>query len=96
MNTSNKDFLSSVKELSELLFVPKEIAIMLQVEPSEKFITKCRTEGTEEYKAYMGGRLEAEMMLRKSILTLAYNGSSPAQTMANNLLMDSRIKEIER
>lgn len=89
------EILDKIKTLAGLLFSPKEIAIMLGIEDSA-FILRCKQEGCEEYIAYQGGRLEEEMMIRKSILTLAHNGSSPAQTLAMKLIDESRLKEIER
>jgi hypothetical protein len=46
------------------------------------------------YKAYYKGRLQSEYDLRKSVVKLAKSGSSPAQTMAMDMLNKSKLKMI--
>lgn len=87
--------LQQVKDLAALFFTPREIAVMLEVDPLA-FCDLCLAEGTTIYQAFQGGRLQAEVDLRTSITKLAKSGSSPAQTMAMDLLKQSRAKMLDR
>lgn len=94
MQAFNKEQLEHIKTLSNLLFTPAEIAVMIEVEDIELFVKLClNKEGESIYKAYQGGRLEQEMIIRKSILTAAKNGSPPAQSMAAKLILNSKLNE---
>ncbi len=92
----NSEALDNVKELAALFFTPQEIAVMLGLDDVEQFRILCFTPNSLEYKAFHSGRLEQDMLLRKSIITLARQGSSPAQTMAKNILDNSAAKMIDR
>lgn len=92
----NNEYYQSLKELAALFFTPQEIAIMLGVDDYDAFRILCLTPGTNEYNNFHAGRLEQDMLLRKSILTLARQGSSPAQTMAKNILDNSAAKMLDR
>lgn len=60
------------------------------------FRKACENADTKEYLAFQKGRLEQEAILRKSILTLARQGSSPAQTLAKKIHEESAAKNLER
>jgi len=83
--------LKAVRELASLFFTPKEIAVM-QEWPIEEFEGDCKEEGSGAYNAFFSGRLQSELDLRKSIIKLANSGSSPAQTMAMDMLNKSKLK----
>lgn len=91
-----KETLSEITRLSALLFTPRDIAVMLEISPVEEFIAECTREGNSVYTAFQSGRLQTEVDLRNSIIKLAKSGSSPAQTMAMDILNKSRIKMIDR
>lgn len=86
---------SQIKDLAALFFTPREIAIMLEL-PADLFIMECNNENSRCYEAFQGGRLQQEVDLRTSILKLAKSGSSPAQTMAMDLLKQSKVKLLDR
>jgi len=94
-NLSNNIDLEEIQKLAGLFYTPREIAIILQLIP-EDFITLCNEEGCPIYNSFHAGRLLSETELRTSIIKLAKSGSSPAQTMAMNMLMNSKIKLIDK
>lgn len=85
--------LKEVEELAMVFFTPLEIATIIEVPFAEVEVALCE-EDSLFYKAFHKGRLQSEYDLRKSIVKLAKSGSSPAQTMAMDLLMKSKIKMI--
>lgn len=91
----NEEQLSQVRELAKVFFTPKEIAIYLQCD-IPAFAEACHEEGSAVFMAFHGGRLESTFELRKNIMQLANSGSSPAQTMALELLKSSEMKMIDR
>jgi hypothetical protein len=91
----NDDQLQEVKNLAALFYTPAEIALMMDfIETDFEFDIINKTGPL--YKAYQGGRLQSEMELRNSIIRLAKQGSSPAQTAALKIYEDSKIKMIDR
>ena len=93
--TLNEDELKKIRELAGLFFAPKEIAIIMQL-PTEAFCKTCQREGSAVYQSFLAGRLEQEALVRKSIVDFAKKGSTPAQTMALDLLKLSAAKMIDR
>ncbi len=85
--------LKQVTELASLFFTPAEIALMMEWD-SETFIEDYKNEDHPAFKAFHSGRLQSEVDLRKSIIKMAKSGSSPAQTMAMEMLNKSKIKLI--
>lgn len=86
--------LNLIEELASYFFTPKEIAVMLDVE-EESFLFSIEFHGSKISTAFLKGRLQSEMELRKSIIKLAKSGSSPAQTMSLELLQKSKIKMLD-
>lgn len=84
-----------IRNLAALFFTPKEIARMMEF-PAADFVDLCEIEGTAIYNAFHAGRLQSEVDLRTGILKLAKSGSSPAQTMALDLLNKSKLKLFDR
>lgn len=82
-----------VEELAMVFFTPQEIATILEV-PFTEIEESLMDEQTAFYIAFHKGRLQSEYDLRKSIVKLAKSGSSPAQTMAMDLLQKSKLKMI--
>jgi hypothetical protein len=92
LNDITKEDLALVEDLASMFFTPREIAVMIEVNPNDA-VTECSSEGNEFYNAFQKGRLQSEMELRKSIIKLAKSGSSPAQTMSLDLLNKSRVNK---
>lgn len=94
LNDITQEELLQVEELAQLYFTPKEISVMLEIKYAEVKDTIENEEGNF-YEAFMRGRLQSETDLRKSIMMLAKAGSSPAQTMAMDLLNKSKAKMLD-
>lgn len=91
MASYSPDQLKAVTELSALFFTPAEIAVM-QEWPADEFCADCKEKGSAAFNAFYAGRLQSELELRRSIIKLAKSGSSPAQTMAMDMLNKSKLK----
>ena len=96
---SHKDFtpeeLALIEELASYFFTPREIAVMVELDPDEA-VFLVSSEGNPFYTAFQKGRLQNEVNLRKAIIQLAKAGSSPAQTMSMDLLNKSKAKMLDR
>lgn len=92
-----EEVLMNIKTSAKLMFTPKEIAVMIGVsgEEVDDFTNDCLMEGknVEVYEAYQSGRLEQEMVIRKSIFAAAKNGSPPAQALAEKIILQSKLNE---
>lgn len=75
--------LTDIENLAALFFTPKEIEIILSVEPSETF----------EF-SYQRGQLKQMAKLRKSIFEQAANNSTPAQTLALKIIDACKINQL--
>jgi len=91
LNNITPEEIVIAEELSALYFTPKEISSMIQID-YEGVKDQMEEEDGIFYEAFQRGRLQSEVDLRKSILMLAKAGSSPAQTMALDLLNKSKAK----
>lgn len=88
-----KDQLDEVENLSSYFFSCDEIAIVLDLEPAD-LEDELLDDSSDVYRAYQRGKLKSKLELRKSILTLAKQGSGPAQTLAMRLLDDLESREL--
>lgn len=95
MASYSNDQLAKIRECAKLFFSPREIAIIMEF-PVSVFLEDCHEEEHTAYKAFYAGRLESEMELRRSIIKLSQSGSSPAQTMAMDLLNKSQLKILDK
>ena len=96
MQQYSTELLKQISELSALFFTPREVAIMLELNVDD-FIFECEfAPDRNGYKAFHSGRLQSEVDLRKSIIKLAKSGSSPAQNLALDMLLKSRVKMIDK
>lgn len=86
LNSAIADNLMLIEELASYFFTPQEIALMIEANPDGIM------DNEDFFRAFQKGRLQNEMELRKSIIKLAKAGSSPAQTMALDLLNKSKLK----
>lgn len=69
--------LEMIEQLAGLFYTPREIAIILEVDP-EDLDNEIASENGEIYTAYMKGYYKSDVELRKSITESALQGSSPA------------------
>ena len=83
MNLTQQE-LETIEKLAGLFYTPKQIAIILEIDP-EMFEAHIRSETGNTYRAYYKGYYEADIELRKSITQSALSGSSPAQTMLRDI-----------
>lgn len=95
LNDLTPEDLAEVENLAGLFFSPREIAVMLELILPEILEQLDNSEGNF-YRAFQKGRLQNEVNLRKAIMQLARAGSSPAQTMAMDLLNKSKAKMLDR
>jgi len=95
MQSYSNEQLSEITSLAEVFFTPKEIAMILEVDPQE-FIDICNDAGTEVGKAFNKGKLMSEFKVRKSIVQLANSGSSPAQAMVLEMMKQQKINQLDR
>ncbi len=93
----SEEDLKQITSLAALFFSPREIATMLELDEGD-FNEACigPTFYAKIYTAFQSGRLQSEVDLRTSIMKLAKSGSSPAQTMALDLLNKSKLKLLDR
>ena len=91
LNDITEEDIAMVEDLAGLFFIPKEIALMLEL-PEADMQNEMMNPGSMIYIAFQKGRLQKEVDLRRSITKLANAGSSPAQTMALDLLNKSTKK----
>lgn len=82
---------NEIREMASLLFGPEEIAKVLGIEVNELVDSLAVTDHPAA-RAYAAGMLQTELELRRSILRLAKQGSSPAQTMSLKILDSLRLK----
>lgn len=95
-----------IEALAGLRFAPEIIAVILEVdvatflaaygykdEDIRKILDRYNAQ-SELFKTVEKGRLQSEAELRKSIFDMAKAGSSPAQTMAREIIKEAQIREI--
>lgn len=95
LNDISADELEEIKKWAALFYTPKEIAVIQEID-IDAFTDACQQEGSAIFNAFFGGRLMSESELRTSIIKLAKSGSSPAQTMALDMLNKSKMKMLDR
>jgi hypothetical protein len=86
--------LTLLQEYAAALITPAEIAILLDISPSDRksFSVRCRIhEGTQEYEAFHRGRLTTKLELRKNIIKLAKAGSPAAEPLAERFLQEQNL-----
>ena len=83
--------MKDIEQYSSLMFTKAEIAEILEM-PSDAFMELLEND-EEAFKAFRKGRLVQEAKLRKAIFDLADNGSSPAQTLANSMIIDAKMND---
>ena len=87
----SKEDLDEIRKMAGVFLTPKEIATVLEAD-HVAFTEACNTEGNEIYNAFAGGRLQSIFEVRQSVVKLAKQGSSPAQTMSMEMIRNSSMK----
>jgi len=77
--------LKQAEEWAGLLYSPKEIAIIMELDMSA-FESEFADESSAVHLAVMRGKLRSEGEIRKSIISLAKDGSASAQEQAMKLV----------
>ncbi len=80
-----KDKLEQIENLAELQFRPEQIAVILEISEEE-----FAEEKSAAYRSYLRGQLHAEAEVRKSILKMARQGSTPAQKQMLDIIERNR------
>jgi hypothetical protein len=93
MNQLTPEQQKEIEELSSVFFNANEIATIMMLHPAE--FDNARLKEDDFNLPFMRGRLKKEAEIRKSIINLAVNGSSPAQILAVQIIEKSELKNIE-
>lgn len=81
----SEEQLDEVKGFAALLFFPEEIATIMEIDP-QSFRDEIKSKKGKIYLAFISGKLKTEAELRKTTLTYAKQGSSPALTASLKFL----------
>ena len=93
MIDQNESFITEVETYASLMFTKEEIAVILEVDPSELKVL-LKDQDNPVFRAFQRGRLKREAEVRKGIFDLAQNGSSPAQTFAMKLIDNAKANDV--
>lgn len=85
----SKTDLEDIERAAAAAYSPKEVAFILGFKPAA-FVALVKDEECDASVAYFKGLYSSELTVRESIMTLARNASSPAQTLANKLFDENR------
>lgn len=81
--------LNDITEMAAALMLPKEIAILLGINPDRFEHTLKHCPDSDWYKAFHKGRLQTKFELRKKIVSLAKAGSPQAELLADKYLQQT-------
>ncbi len=88
--------LNQIEEMAAALMPPSDIAILINIEPSQrkKFISICKThQESPIYNAYQRGKLKTKYELRQTVVKLAKAGSPAAEPLAEKFIREQQINE---
>ena len=88
----NDKFLEYLETYASLMFTKSEIANILEI-PQQRLM-EALNDHSPSLVAFQRGRLKREAEVRKGILDLAQNGSSPAQTFAMKLIVNAKADDL--
>lgn len=98
MDQLSDDILLEIQEMASLFFSPETIAQVIGVE-KDRFVDMLSDPSHRAAQAFHKGSIMSEVELRRSVIKLAKQGSSPAQTLSIKLrdellteLINLRIK----
>jgi len=80
----------TISQYAELQFDPDQIALIMQISASDIH------PGGQYATDYLRGRLKAQALVRQQIITMAKQGSSPAQKEFLNLVEESNKPAIRK
>lgn len=86
--------LTEIERLAGLFMKPSDIAIILGI-PEAEFRDALSDKKSMCFNRYQKGKLLSEAELRKSVITMAKQGSSPAQSLASKLIDEMNMDEID-
>lgn len=84
-----QESLQKIEEFSELQFRPSQIATILEIDV-DLFLEEIESETGNVFKAFVRGQLKGEAEVRKSILNMARQGSTPAQKQWMEIISENR------
>lgn len=79
----DEELVKEIEELAGLFFTANEIQVITGADP----------QSIDFKKAFRRGSLKSEAEIRKSIIQLAKDGSSPAQTLAWKMVESTKREE---
>jgi hypothetical protein len=89
----DKKILEAITDYARLLFSIEDVGIILEIDRLE--LRKIANNDTHVFMiAYKKGRLLTEAEVRKTAITMAKQGSTPAIDHVRKLLRDSEIKNL--
>jgi hypothetical protein len=87
------DQINEVEQMAALLFSPKEVLIIIGVFDQSRIVSQLTDKDFS--LAYQKGKLKSEAEILKSIIELAKNGSAPAQMLADKIITQSKLNDID-
>jgi hypothetical protein len=87
------DQIKEIEELAGLLFSPKEVLIIIGVFDQSRVVTQLSNKDFS--LAYQRGKLKSEAEIRRSVIELAKNGSAPAQMLADKIITQAKLNDID-
>lgn len=84
--------LQEITEMAAAFMSPEEVELIMQLPGLSDLV---KNPETAEYRAYMAGYLESKFKVRKNLVEMAKNGSSPAQTACENLIKDHEWQNLK-
>ncbi len=82
----DKETLDKIQDMASSLMQPREIAILLDINPDAFEHDVNHNPSSEVYKHYNKGRLQTKLELRKKIIQLAKAGSPQAEVLADKYI----------
>jgi hypothetical protein len=77
----NNETLEKITRLAAVAYSPKQVAFSLGLKPYD-FLKLMMDDNSDVAIAYYKGFYSSELSIRESVMKLARDGSSPAQTLA--------------
>ena len=88
------ELLDEITKVASCAYSPKQVAFILGISPGE-FCELVKDEESDASIAYYKGFFSSEMSVRESVLKLARDGSSPAQSTSIELFKHARKELIK-
>lgn len=92
--TLSTEQLKEIEELAANLMKRSEIAIILGLD-STLFAKASKKPGTDVFNAFQRGYLITKSKIKKSIVSHATAGSSPAQTLSEKFFTEIEMEELD-